>query len=106
MLASVCNYFIGLNVIYGIIMTNAVVACILLLCTKLSGDSKVMSFIGKHSIEIYFSHSIVNILSVAFFPLDNLILAFVFIIASVLVAIPIKFLSNKIVAVVDKITNK
>ena len=99
-------YFIGVNVIYQIIMINATVACILLFCTKFSGDSKIMKFMGNYSLEIYFSHSIVATLLKAYFPMDNLILAFVFIIASVLVAIPIKFLSNKIVAIVSKVTSK
>ncbi|MEE1125889.1 MAG: acyltransferase [Acutalibacteraceae bacterium] len=99
-------YLIGGNAIYELIMTNATVACILLLCTKLNGESKIMKLMGRYSLEIYFSHSIVATLAKAYFPLDNTILAFVFIIASVLVAIPIKFSANKIVAVVDKITNK
>lgn len=97
-------YFIGGNV--QIIVVNAMVACILLFCTKFSGDSKIMKFMGNYSLEIYFSHSIVATLSKAYFPMDNLILAFVFIIASVFVAIPIKFLSNKIIAIVDKVTSK
>lgn len=99
-------YLIGGNAIYELIMTNSMLACILMLSTKLSGDSKVMRFMGKYSLEIYFSHSIVATLSKAYFPLDNLILAFVFIIVSVLIAIPIKFLANQIVTVVNKVTNK
>ncbi len=99
-------YFIGGKVIYDIIMLNAALVCIVLICSKISGDSKVVRFLGKYSIEIFFSHITVLTIAKSCLPMNNLIGAFAYILASILVAIPIKFLANKILAITDKIIGK
>lgn len=99
-------YFIGGNVIYDMILIYGAIGCILIISTKVSGKSKLINFMGKHSIEIYFAHSIFLKLAACYFVMDNLIIAFSFLVATIFIAIPIKIISGKIVAGIDKITVK
>lgn len=99
-------HFISGDVLHQIIMIYGLIAFVVIISTKVCGSSKLMNFLGRHSIEIYFSHSMVSKCLGSYFIMDNLVWAFVFIIVSVLLAIPIKFLSNKIVKTVDTITVK
>lgn len=88
-------YFIGGHVIYSMLFITSFVNLLMVINTKTAGTSKVLQFLGKHSIELYFSHGIILSL---LHKIDstNLLFFFPMIVASVLLSIVIKFLANLI----------
>lgn len=67
---------------------------------KISGNSRILDFFGKYSLELYISHITVCEL-LAFVDSSNVLYSVLFIILSVLLAIMIKFLSQKILKGID-----
>ena len=67
---------------------------------KTCGNSKTLKFIGQHSIELYLAHS-ATLKILEMLDYKNILLFVPFIILSIALAIPIKFLSGKIIKGLD-----
>ncbi len=98
-------YFIGGSVFYEMLYTLSVVLIFITILVKVHGNSKILLFMGNYSLELYLSHTIIYKLLV-FVDAGNILWFFAAIIASVLLAVLIKKLSDLIVSGINTLSNK
>ena len=110
-------FFMWGGTIFEMIFVFGFVQFIVCICSCFCGDMKIIKYLGKCSLEIYLSHMVMIFVFKQLFDLKelnvvwNLVLLAVFLTASVLMSMAVRFISNKIIKRVllrldNKKTNK
>lgn len=91
-------YYIFGGVGFEILFILGIILLMLCICTKLYGNSRVLSYFGRLSLEIYLAHTVILKFVYDYLPFNNSILGYViFILLSIIFAFVINKISKIII---------